>query len=87
MPRFENNSPQKSAAHLLAEFFGGHADGTFEGDAEAVDALVAAVERDGLNLLVGLGEKFFGAFDADALKFLTGRAAEVFEKRFVQTAA
>src|SRR5580704_16081367 len=75
-----------SAAHAFAEFFGGHAGGAFEGDAEAVDALITAVVRDGFDLLAGLGEEFFGAFDAHALEFLAGGAAEVFQKSLVKAA-
>src|SRR6185295_11425727 len=52
-----------------------------------VDALVAAIEGDGLDLLVGAGEEFFGALDAHALEFVTGSTAKMLEEGLVEAAA
>src|SRR5437588_2301636 len=61
--------------------------GLFESDAKAVAAFIAAHAGDDFDLVIGLREDFSGAFETDALKFLTRSTAKAFGKRFVKAAA
>ncbi len=74
-------------AHGGLELFGGRAGGLFEGDPKTIRTLVAANFGDGVHLGGGLGEEFFGMFEAGALEFAAGRAADVLKKCLVQSAA
>ena len=74
------------ATHALAEGFCGHPGGAAEGDAKAVDALVAGFVGDRFNFLCGLRQEFLRTVNANALQFVAGSAAEVFDKGLVHTA-
>ena len=71
----------------VAELFGRLAGGLLEGDAKAIGALVAAHVGEDFEFVIGISKEAFRALDANALQFLPGRAADVIEEGFVQSAA
>jgi hypothetical protein len=83
----EADLPPASMQDGFLVAFGGHPGAALEGDAKTVDALVAAHPSQGSNFVAGFREQFFGAFDANALQFLPGRAPDVFQKCLVHSAS